>query len=432
MSDRDLTTVGELLREIKDAQADIQRADQERVRKLETKADKGELDRIADDMARKVTQLQTAVQSLSLKVGRPGGGGDFGPDADQAAARGLLEMKHLLRVPKADPAHPFNPAQDDVDEAALACKSMRNLLKLTSVDALSMLERKALTAFQMGSSGFLLPPEWSSTILSCLENKTDLTGWFSNINISGSSLKLFSDSTDLDHAMWACAGDCWGATRIQNLTDGLSEIEIKPEELRYVVCCSRDIIEDASVNVEAWLLQKVGRAFQHTISSATMIGDGIGKPQGVLHPSSGIRVCDVSINTPVGQFSWQDLLMLKWEVPVQWHPGSYAMNQRTFALCLTMSDANGRPLMIAMPTEAGQHQVNGSPVWISTWMPDCLPGATPVAFANWPQTYTLVTRRAITWQQDPYSAGFCILQKFSARVGGAVTCPSAARLLRIR
>ena len=29
-------------------------------------------------------------------------------------------------------------------------------------------------------------------------------------------------------------------------------------------------------------------------------------------------------------------------------------------------------------------------------------------------------------QQDPYSAGFCILYKFEARIGGGIICPNAA------
>ena len=85
--------------------------------------------------------------------------------------------------------------------------------------------------------------------------------------------------------------------------------------------------------------------------------------------------------------------MLKWQVPVQYHAGgAYLMNQNTFALCLTMSDASGRPTMIANPTEAGVYLVNGSPVRIATQMPDAAPGATPVAFGNWNSAYTVVNR----------------------------------------
>ena len=68
---------------------------------------------------------------------------------------------------------------------------------------------------------------------------------------------------------------------------------------------------------------------------------------------------------------------------------------------------------------------------IATQMPDVAGGATPVAFGNWNQAYMVVNRKAITMQNDPYSAGFCVLFKFESRVGGAVICPRAARLLKI-
>ena len=128
--------------------------------------------------------------------------------------------------------------------------------------------------------------------------------------------------------------------------------------------------------------------------------------------------------------------MLRWQVPVQFHGGGanlgrYLMNQHTFGLVLTMSDAMGRPIMMAMPTEAGQFLIAGSPVNIVTQMPNVAPGVTPVAYGNWQRAYMVVNRKAVTMQQDPYSAGFCILFKFEARVGGATVCANAARLMRI-
>jgi HK97 family phage major capsid protein len=83
--------------------------------------------------------------------------------------------------------------------------------------------------------------------------------------------------------------------------------------------------------LESWLFQKVSDGMRATINEAIMIGDGLGKPAGLLHPSSGIPICETSEATQPGQFSWQDLVMLKFELPMQWHAGaSYLMNQRTF------------------------------------------------------------------------------------------------------
>jgi HK97 family phage major capsid protein len=125
--------------------------------------------------------------------------------------------------------------------------------------------------------------------------------------------------------------------------------------------------------------------------------------------------------------------MLKWEIPMQWQAGcSYLMNQRTFALLMTMSDTSTRPLWTSLPgTEPGL-MLAGSPIRIVTQMPDVMPGATPVAFGNWKATYTVVNRKATTMLVDPYSAGWCYLFRFECRVGGGVTCPNAARLMRVK
>ena len=127
-----------------------------------------------------------------------------------------------------------------------------------------------------------------------------------------------------------------------------------------------------------------------------------------------------------------DLLQLKMEIPPQWMDGSvYLMNSRTAALLFTMSDASMRPLFSALPERAPAFTFAGSPIILCTWMPDVAPGATPVLFDNLRQTYTIVDRKAVTMDVDRYTAGFCTLFRFEARLGGAITCPNASRLPRI-
>jgi HK97 family phage major capsid protein len=63
--------------------------------------------------------------------------------------------------------------------------------------------------------------------------------------------------------------------------------------------------------------------------------------------------------------------MLPWSVPMSLQGnGAYLMNRHTWALCSTMSDANGRPIMTAAPTEAAPFLLAGSPVIIAQQMPD--------------------------------------------------------------
>jgi HK97 family phage major capsid protein len=44
------------------------------------------------------------------------------------------------------------------------------------------------------------------------------------------------------------------------------------------------------------------------------------------------------------------------------------MNAETFGLVLTLSDANGRPLMLPSPVDGGQYTISGSPVQIVSQM----------------------------------------------------------------
>ena len=418
-------TVSRLLSEVSSARRAVENGDTSFGRKL------AELERRTDNITRTADQMIAKLHRAGgMQVG--GAGEDF--EAERKQALGLLELKQQFRSTKRDPAaEPLRPTEEQITEAATACKAIKAVMHSTDVTQLTPEQRKSLTSFNMGASGFILPPEMSNQILSCLVYPTDVSGLMGNMAVAGPSIKFLVDNAMLETAAWACESSCFANNPQQHLTDGLGELEIKPETLRYVICASRDLLEDAATNLEAWLVGKVQRAFGMTISNAIINGDGVGKPLGILNPHAGIIICDTATTTPAGMFTWQDLIMLKWQVPQQFHAGgSYLMNQYTFAQALTLSDAMGRPILLANPTDPEKYLLNGSPVQIVTQMPSVAPGAVPVAFGSWSDAYMVVNRKAVTMLQDPYSAGFCILFKFEARVGGAVVCANAARLLRTR
>lgn len=419
----DQTGFAALLQEIKATRETIERADTDRA---------GVLNNIKAEQ----DTFRTALDDLYKRTGRLGFGSEFSAEAERKAAIGLLQLKHDLKIPKRDPQHPFVANEGDITEAKNAIDAIRALMHTTDISSLPDVYRKSLSSFSFGGSGFILPPTMSDRILSCLTDQTDVTSLFDSVNISGASVRFLIDNGTIDHAAWGCETSCFANNpNGTDLTQGLGELEIKPEPLRYIACATSDLLEDAGINIEMWLLNKVARAFRQTISSAVMTGDGVGKPLGILNPRGGIPVCDTAPGTPADQFTWQDLVMLAFQVPQQyWSAQStgYLMNQNTAGLLFTMSDAAGRPIMLQSPSNPVQWTLLGWPVRIATQMPDVAPGATPIAFGNWRETYMIANRKAITMQSDPYSAGFCHLFKFESRVGGAVVCPNAARLLRIK
>lgn len=393
----------------------------------------GMLDTRDNRFTKRFEAIESSINNLYLKTSRPGRE-RVSDDADERKdAHDLCIIKHDLQQPKNDGTQPgYEPSSQEIDDALTARKAMNSLLRHGNLDRLDNLEKKSLTSFSFGSNQYILPPQWSSRILTCLTDMTDVSGLMGQEQCSGGSLKFFIDNARMADAAWACEASCFPNNPQPDLAEGLGELEIKCESLRHVICAGSDLLQDASFDIESWIFRKAATGFRNTINKAVMIGDGLGKPLGILNPQSGIPICDVSPNTTLGQFSWQDCVALKMEIPMEWQAnGSFLMNARSFGLLISMSDAIGRPLFGQLPSGIAGFMLAGSPINIVTWMPDVGAGSTPIAFGDWKRTYAIVNRKATTMLTDPFSAGFCTLYKFEARIGGNTTCPNAARLMRI-
>jgi HK97 family phage major capsid protein len=387
--------------------------------------------------SQRIDAIEKSINALYVKVNRPGSIQTTSDDEalERKDAIGLCKTRRALTVPKIDAgvSDNYQPSSAEIDDGLLARRGIKNLWRHANPERLDQLERKSLSSFTLGTNAFILPPTLATQALSCIVDPTDMSGLVNVVNISGPSIKFLIDNVRISVAAWACEASCFANNPQPDLQAGLGEMEIKAETLRFVLCVTNDLLADASFPLEPWIMRKVADGFRVTISAAIIAGDGLGKPMGILNPNAGIPILDTSPSTPAGQVTWQDLVQLKWDIPIQWHgEGMYFMNQRTWALIATMSDGIGRPLWTQLPGGAPGFMLNGSPVQIVTHFPDCLPGNTPVAFGNLKQPYTLVNRAGTTMIPDPYSAGWCTLFKFDARVGGNLTCANAMRLLRIR
>jgi HK97 family phage major capsid protein len=115
-----------------------------------------------------------------------------------------------LRIPKNDGAADYDPSPGEIDEAIVVRKAIRKLFRHGDSNKLDHLERKSLTSFSFGSSGFFLAPEQSDQVLSCLADQTDIAGLMNNVQISGGSIKFPIDNVDMADAAWACQSECWG------------------------------------------------------------------------------------------------------------------------------------------------------------------------------------------------------------------------------
>jgi HK97 family phage major capsid protein len=196
----------------------------------EVRSASAQLDQRDSATRARLSGLENSVNDLLRRAGRPTGGNGFGETDERKSALELLEQKHFNATTKRDALLPEPSfSEEQIAEAKLAIRGIKTLMHSTSIDQLPLDQRKALSAFSFGSQGFMLAPEQSTEILSCLVDLPDITALMRNISISSSSIKFFVDNETLDVAAWACESSCFANNPTQQIGSGIGEVEFKPE-----------------------------------------------------------------------------------------------------------------------------------------------------------------------------------------------------------
>jgi len=182
---------------------------------------------------------------------RPSGGGGFGADDRGLERKSAIQMcvdRYGWQHQKNEGRWiDYMPGGDEIDEALTLHKAWRSILRHGDINRLDELERKSLSSFNFANAGWVIRPQVSSRILSCLVDPTDVLSMFQQETISADSIQYPIDNVEMQNVGWACELECFGPNAtIQS--PGM--IEIKTEELRAVVCATPDLLQDASFNVE--------------------------------------------------------------------------------------------------------------------------------------------------------------------------------------
>jgi hypothetical protein len=105
----------------------------------------------------------------------------------------MCRTKDALDVPKIETTE-YVPSSAAIDEAIAARRGLRALIRHGDEHKLAPHERKSLSAFSFGTNQFMMAPEMSNQVLSCLVDPSDLSGLVSQVNISAGSIKFLIDN----------------------------------------------------------------------------------------------------------------------------------------------------------------------------------------------------------------------------------------------
>lgn len=384
----------------------------------------------------KLNEQKTAIDELLLKAARPGGLGGDTKDAEAKAAE-LKGFNGMLRAEYQAKGKAF-PGELSQDAYAQYKSGFFKLMSGVTVDSLSADERKAMSAGSDPDGGYLLPHSTQGRMVTKLYEQSIMRQIADVQTISTEKIEGVVDDDEADAGWVSELG-----SRSDSGTPQVRRWEIATHEMYAMPKVSQKLIDDAAVDVEAWLAGKVADKFARIEGTAFWSGTGVGQPRGLCSYTT--------VDTNDGSRAWGQFQFVKSGANGAFHTTQFdpivdlqgAMKDhflpnaqwvmrrevRTAARKLKESTTNRYLWEPGMQVGAPE-RLNGYPVRVDQYMPALATDSLSLAFGDFRQAYTIVDRIGVRTLRDPFTAKPYVVFYSTKRTGGGAMNFEAVKFLK--
>ncbi len=301
---------------------------------------------------------------------------------------------------------------------------------------LRQLEEKALSYGSDPDGGYLVPDETASEIGRRLALISPIRSIAGVRQVSASIYKKPFAQTG-PAVGWVAET----AARPETTSPSLAELQFPTMELYAMPAATPTLLEDAAVDVDAWIAEEVETAFAEQEGTAFITGDGVNKPKGFLTETTvaetswswgnlGYHPTGVDGDFPASDAS-DVLIDTIYALKAGYRQNAHwVMNRKTQAEIRKLKDADGNYLWQA-PAGVGMNaSLMGFPLIEAEDMPDIASDAMAIAYGDFRRGYLIVDRTGVRVLRDPYSAKPYVLFYTTKRIGGGVQDFDAIKLLK--
>jgi HK97 family phage major capsid protein len=428
MSD-DIKQAVEAVKTVNNAFEEFKRVNDQRLAEIEKK---GAADPLLEEKIARIeadlTKAQAVADEAALAAKRQSRvvtdekGDRIDLDAKAAEWAGMLARRRGETVPT------FSASGMDAYKAAFD-KFLRKGEEVMGVD-----ERKALSVGSDPDGGYVVNPDLSGRIVMKVFESSPMRAYASIQVISSDALEgLF----DLDEASSGWVGET--ESRSETNTPQLGKWRIPAHELYAKPKATQKLLDDASINMEAWLASKVAEKFARDEANAFVVGNGVNKPRGFLTYGDGTTLPGTIEQFKTGASAalasapdgGDALINALYGLKQQYRANAtWFMNRATTKLVRKAKDSDGAYLW-SPGIQAGQPAtLLGYPVAAFEDMPDPAASSLSIAVGDMREAYQIVDRLGIRTLRDPYSAKPYVEFYTTKRVGGDVVNFEAIKLIR--
>ena len=305
-----------------------------------------------------------------------------------------------------------------------------------SVERLRGLEQKALSVGSDADGGWVVPAELEREVTRRLAEISPIRAIAGNRQVSGSVFAKPYSATG-PSVGWVAETDA----RPQTTSQTLAQMTFPTMELYAMPAATSALLDDAAVDVEAWIAEEVRQAFAEQEGAAFVTGDGVAKPKGFMAYDKvaaaswtwgkvGYLATGVAGALPATNPS-DKLVDLVYAVRSGYRQNAtWVMNRETQGEIRKLKDAQGHYLWQPPATAGAPATLMNFPVVEAEDMPGIATDAFPIAFGDFRRGYLVVDRMGVRVLRDPYSAKPYVLFYTTKRVGGGIQDFDAIKLLK--
>jgi HK97 family phage major capsid protein len=355
------------------------------------------------------------------------------------AAPKAFDLKAFNRDLRIFAAERGRVAVDVSEEEALAYKAGFITYLRKGKDAFYDAERKAMSVGSDPDGGYLVPADTSGRIVQKVYELSPIRSIANVQQISSDALEGLIDNGE--------AGFSWvGETgvRSETSTPRLGQWRIQAEEMYAYPMTTRKLLDDAAIDVEAWLINKVAERFARAEGQAFVLGDGVAKPRGfttyptstaddstrpwgtMQHINTGANGAFASSNPADVLFDVVDALKDAYKANARW-----VTRQSVITMIRKFKESTTNAYIWQPGLQVGQPStLLGYPITKSEDMPALSNGSLSMAFGNFDVGYQIVDRFGNRIIRDDITLPGYVKFHVFRRVGGAVLNFEAIKFVR--
>lgn len=350
----------------------------------------------------------------------------LGKEIDRLEKQAILDAE--LNAPMANPltGKPANPKLEGKTGRATDeyRKAFWNAMRTRAGEGLDPTVKNALKIGTDSEGGYLVPDEFERTLVEALEDE-NIFRRLAKVITTASGDRKIPVVASKGTASWI---DEEGT--IPESDDSFGQVSIGAYKLGTMIKVSEELLNDSVFQLEPYISREFARRIGNKEEEAFFIGDGSGKPTGILAATGGAQLGVTTAGATA--ITLDEVLDLFYSLKAPYRNKSvFIMNDSTVKAIRKLKDGQGQYLWQPSIQAGTPDTILNRPLYTSSYVPAIEAGAKTIAFGDF-SYYWVADRQGRVFKRlnELYAVtgqvGFVATQ----RVDGKLILPEAIKVLQ--